>query len=162
MYNPFETINSRLSNIESLLLDLKHGNEQIAIADKAHFTKREAAAELSCSVPMIDKLIQQGRLDKVKVGAKVLIPREGIERILALTKKGRTMQSNIIQPRKVSLISESKDTKFRAQLKIVYESFLKTPCTMKELSIKTGIDRSNICWLIRDLRNNNKIAIYKR
>lgn len=72
------------------------------------------------------------------------------------------MQSNIIQPRKVSLISESKDTKFRAQLKIVYESFLKTPCTMKELSIKTGIDRSNICWLIRDLRNNNKIAIYKK
>lgn len=87
MYNPFETINSRLSNIESLLLDLKHGNEPIAIADKAHFTKREAAAELSCSVPMIDKLIQQGRLDKVKVGAKVLIPREGIERILS-NKKG--------------------------------------------------------------------------
>lgn len=86
MYNPFETINSRLSNIESLLLDLKHGNEPIAIADKSHFTKREAAAELSCSVPMIDKLIQQGRLDKVKVGAKVLIPREGIERIL--NKKG--------------------------------------------------------------------------
>jgi excisionase family DNA binding protein len=87
MYNPFETINSRLSNIESLLLDLKHGNEPIAITDKAHFTKREAAAELSCSVPMIDKLIQQGRLDKVKVGAKVLIPREGIERILS-NKKG--------------------------------------------------------------------------
>lgn len=52
-----------------------------------HVTKREAAFELSCSVPMIDKLIQQGRLDKVKVGAKVLIPREGIERILN-NKKG--------------------------------------------------------------------------
>jgi excisionase family DNA binding protein len=87
MYNPFETINSRLSNIETLLLDLKHGNDQIVITDKNHFTKREAAAEMSCSVPMIDKLIQQGRLDKVKVGAKVLIPREGIERILN-NKKG--------------------------------------------------------------------------
>ncbi len=87
MYNPFEIISTRLSNIESLLLDLKHGNDQITIADKNHFTKREAAAELSCSVPMIDKLIQQGRLDKVKVGAKVLIPREGIERILN-NKKG--------------------------------------------------------------------------
>lgn len=54
---------------------------------KDHVTKREAAFELSCSVPMIDKLIQQGRLDKVKVGAKVLIPREGIERILN-NKKG--------------------------------------------------------------------------
>lgn len=58
-------------------------------SSKNHFTKREAAAELSCSVPMIDKLIQQGRLDKVKVGAKVLIPREGIERILN-NKKGAT------------------------------------------------------------------------
>ena len=56
-------------------------------SEKNNFTKREAAAELSCSVPMIDKLIQQGRLDKVKVGAKVLIPREGIERILN-NKKG--------------------------------------------------------------------------
>ena len=56
-------------------------------SERQNFTKREAAAELSCSVPMIDKLIQQGRLDKVKVGAKVLIPREGIERILS-NKKG--------------------------------------------------------------------------
>lgn len=87
MYNPFETINLRLSNIETLLLDLKHGNEQVVITDKNHLTKREAATELSCSVPMIDKLIQQSRLDKVKVGAKVLIPREGIERILN-NKKG--------------------------------------------------------------------------
>ncbi len=56
-------------------------------SEKSNYNKREAAAELSCSVPMIDKLIQQGRLDKVKVGAKVLIPREGIERILN-NKKG--------------------------------------------------------------------------
>jgi len=52
-------------------------------ATKKHFTKREAAKELSCSIPMIDKLIQQGRLDKVKVGAKVLIPKEGIDKILS-------------------------------------------------------------------------------
>ena len=51
-------------------------------SEKSNFTKREAAAELSCSVPMIDKLIQQGRLDKVKLGAKVLIPKESIDRIL--------------------------------------------------------------------------------
>lgn len=87
MYNPFETINLRLSNIETLLLDLKYGNDQIVITEKKHFTKREAATELSCSVPMIDKLIQQGRLDKVKIGAKVLIPSESIDGILN-NKKG--------------------------------------------------------------------------
>lgn len=56
-------------------------------SERLNYTKREAAAELSCSVPMIDKLIQQGRLEKIKVGAKVLIPREGIDRILS-NKKG--------------------------------------------------------------------------
>lgn len=55
-------------------------------SEKSNYTKREAAAELSCSVPMIDKLIQQGRLDKIKVGAKVLIPRDSIERILYVKK----------------------------------------------------------------------------
>ena len=72
------------------------------------------------------------------------------------------MQNDKIQPVKVSLESETQDTKFREQLRIVYERFFKTPCTMKELSVMTGIDRSNICWLIRDLRLNNKIAIYKK
>lgn len=72
------------------------------------------------------------------------------------------MQSNIIKPRKVSFESETKDTKFRAQLKIVYERFFKTPCTMKELSVKTGIDRACICWYVRDLRLNNKISVYKK
>ena len=56
-------------------------------SSKQNYTKREAAAELSCSVPMIDKLIQQGRLDKIKVGAKVLIPKEGINRILSNKKR---------------------------------------------------------------------------
>jgi len=60
---------------------------KIDVAPKQHYTKREAAAELSCSVPMIDKLIQQGRLEKIKVGAKVLIPREGINRILSNKKR---------------------------------------------------------------------------
>lgn len=70
-------------------IDLWYGSDTLRQIkpNKDHFTKREAASELSCSVPMIDKLIQQGRLDKVKVGAKVLIPREGIERILN-NKKG--------------------------------------------------------------------------
>lgn len=50
---------------------------------KANLTKKEAAELLSCSVPMIDKLLQQGRLEKIKVGAKVLIPRQSIDRILS-------------------------------------------------------------------------------
>lgn len=54
---------------------------------KANLTKREAAEALSCSVPMVDKLLQSGRLEKIKLGAKVLIPRTSIDRILS-NKKG--------------------------------------------------------------------------
>jgi DNA-binding MarR family transcriptional regulator len=72
------------------------------------------------------------------------------------------MQSNIIQPGCVSLESETKDTKFRAQFQIVFNGFLKSPCTMKELSVITGIDRSNICRYVDKLRDNNKISVYKR
>jgi excisionase family DNA binding protein len=50
---------------------------------KANLTKREAANELSCGVAMIDKLVRSGRLEKIKVGAKVLIPRTSIDRILS-------------------------------------------------------------------------------
>jgi excisionase family DNA binding protein len=80
--NPFALIDSRLNRIESLLEDIRESKNTLTTSQKTHFTKREAASELSCSVPMIDKLIQQGRLDKIKVGAKVLIGRDCIDRIL--------------------------------------------------------------------------------
>jgi len=58
-------------------------NKKSVELPKANLTKREAADELSCSVPMIDKLVQSGRLEKIKIGAKVLIPRTSIEKILS-------------------------------------------------------------------------------
>lgn len=72
------------------------------------------------------------------------------------------MQNNTIQPRELSLESQIKDTKFRAQFQIVFNGFLKSPCTMKELSVITGIDRANICRYVRILRLACKIAIYKK
>jgi len=81
--NPFEIIHNRLLNIEVLLLDIKHGSNEGTEPQKANLTKREAANELSCSIPMIDKLVQSGRLEKIKIGAKVLIPRTSIEKILS-------------------------------------------------------------------------------
>jgi hypothetical protein len=39
----------------------------------------------------------------------------------------------------------SKDTHFQDQFKIIYDGFYKQPQTMKELSVRTGIDRANIC-----------------
>lgn len=82
MENPFQIINEKLDIIISELKIISESlpsNQPI----KANLTKREAANELSCSIPMIDKLVQSGRLEKIKIGAKVLIPITSIEKILA-------------------------------------------------------------------------------
>ena len=54
------------------------------------------------------------------------------------------------------------DKYFLVQLKVVYDEFFKSPSTMKELSVKTGIDRASICWYCRTMRQNKQIAVVKR
>jgi len=61
------------------------------------------------------------------------------------------MQSNTIQPRKVSLESESKDTKFRAQLITFYEYLKTNVCTATMVSDAVGISQKNICRYKRHL-----------
>jgi hypothetical protein len=55
-----------------------------------------------------------------------------------------------------------KDKHFQYQFKIVCDAFFKQPQTMKELSVKTNIDRAAICWYCRKLRHSNQIAIVKK
>jgi excisionase family DNA binding protein len=69
MTNPFETIDSRLSNIENLLLDLKHtpkekGNTQPE-ADEL-LTVQDTAKFLSLSVATIYDKIHKGELPVMK------------------------------------------------------------------------------------------------
>ena len=55
-----------------------------------------------------------------------------------------------------------KDNHFQTQFKETFEGFFKQPQSMKELSVLTGIDRSNICWFCRDMRLSNRIAVAKK
>lgn len=57
MNNPFEAIDARLSNIENLLLDLKHNPETPAPApvEDEYLTTKQAKAFLKCSVPTLLK-----------------------------------------------------------------------------------------------------------
>jgi excisionase family DNA binding protein len=68
MNNPFETIDSRLSNIENLLLDIKHSNEGKSNSpDTDEFlTVQETAKFLSLSAPSIYRLISKGKLPVMK------------------------------------------------------------------------------------------------
>ena len=61
-----------------------------------------------------------------------------------------------------SLQTVCKDSYFKTQSKIIFDEFFKQPRTMKELSVITGIDRSNICWFCREMRKNKSIAVYNK
>lgn len=56
----------------------------------------------------------------------------------------------------------NEDKYFLVQLKVIYDGFFSEPSTMKELSVKTGIDRSSICWYCRTMRQNKQLAVVKK
>ncbi len=45
------------------------------------------------------------------------------------------------------------------QRKIVFNAFFESPKTMQEVSKETGVMRSNICYYIRDFRNQRQIEL---
>jgi hypothetical protein len=55
-----------------------------------------------------------------------------------------------------------KDKQYKDQYKATFESFYEQPSSMKEVSVKRGFDRANICWYCRDMRLNNTISVYKK
>ena len=68
MNNPFEIIDARLSNIESLLLDFKHNpkdQSEISEADEL-LTVQDTAKFLTLSVPTVYGLISKGELPVMK------------------------------------------------------------------------------------------------
>jgi hypothetical protein len=63
---------------------------------------------------------------------------------------------------KQSLNEQDKDTKFKDQFNKVFKEFYRQPQTMKQVSIRTKIDRANICWYCRKLRKSDNIAPLKK
>lgn len=68
MNNPFQTIDARLSNIENLLLDLKHSPQKDDTQPKADelLTVQGAAKFLSVAVSTIYALISKGEIPVMK------------------------------------------------------------------------------------------------
>lgn len=54
-----------------------------------------------------------------------------------------------------------KDKHFQAQFSRTFKGFFQ-PQTMKELSVRTGIDRANICRYVRTMRKAGTIAVVKK
>lgn len=51
--------------------------------------------------------------------------------------------------------SKGEDKNFKTQKRRVYEALFKSPKTMKEVDKETGIMRENICWICKDLRDDD-------
>jgi len=68
MNNPFEVIEARLNNIETLLLDLKHTPIEQSEQPEADelLTVQDTAKFLSLSVPTVYTLISKGELPVMK------------------------------------------------------------------------------------------------
>lgn len=72
MVNPFESIEARLSNIESLLLDIKHPQEKGDTSQSEELlTVEQAAKYLDLSKTYVYRLISRGELPVMKRGARV-------------------------------------------------------------------------------------------
>ena len=68
MNNPFEVIEARLNNIETLLLDIKHKPKETGeqLDKEVLLTVKDTAKFLSLSVPTIYGLIHKGELPVMK------------------------------------------------------------------------------------------------
>lgn len=77
MNNPFEAINQRLSNIETLLLDIKH--KPIEEEKPEKLTVKETATLLKVSEQSVHNYIKKGFLPAQKLGRILLIKREDVE-----------------------------------------------------------------------------------
>ena len=88
MQNPFETIEARLSNIETLLLDIKHQPKQ-AESDKLReelISVQEAADFLHLTVPTVYSKVSRGELPVMKRAKRLYFSRD---ELISYIKEGR-------------------------------------------------------------------------
>lgn len=77
MVNPFDNIDARLSNIESLLLEIKHQKQTEELPE--NYNVKEAASLLKVSEQSIHAYIKKGLIPAKKVGRIYLIKRVDLE-----------------------------------------------------------------------------------
>jgi excisionase family DNA binding protein len=101
MNNPFETIEARLSNIETLLLDIKHQpkwDESEKLQEKL-LSVQEAAEFLHLSVPTIYSKVSRGELPVMKRSKRLYFSRN---ELLKYVKEGRKKTIDEIEEQELS------------------------------------------------------------
>lgn len=84
MNNPFEILNERLANIESLLLEIKHKPEEEEKSE--NLTVKETAELLKVSEQSVHNYIKRGLIPATKIGRILLIKRADLDNALTEVK----------------------------------------------------------------------------
>lgn len=79
MSNPFEVLEQRLSNIENLLLDIKHPPKQ---TENKLYSVKELAAYAGVSELSIRNYIIEGKIKAKKIGRRIFIEQSQFENSL--------------------------------------------------------------------------------
>jgi excisionase family DNA binding protein len=107
MNNPFEVIETRLSNIENLILDIKHQpvNTELIKQPEQLLTIQEAAEFLTLSVPTIYSKVSKNEIPFMKKGKRLYFSR--IE-LLEYVKQGRSKSNTEIEQEAEMYLSNNK------------------------------------------------------
>ncbi len=83
MNNPFEVIDSRLSNIETLLLDIKHGAPKLNKEEQLPelLTRQQVAEYLHVSIKTVDNIVKDGHLKKYSFSGSTRFKREDVRAV---------------------------------------------------------------------------------
>jgi excisionase family DNA binding protein len=94
MNNPFEVIEARLSNIETLLLDIKHARKEQGEQPEADqlLTIQEAAEFLKLTVPTIYSKVSKGELPVMKRSKRLYFSRTELLDYLKAGRKKTTSE----------------------------------------------------------------------
>lgn len=80
--NPFSIIDARLSNIESLLLDIKHSPIESVKNDDKPLRLKAAADFIGVAETTLYSLVHQGKLKPLKPGGHLLFTKESLQAYL--------------------------------------------------------------------------------
>lgn len=105
MKNPFEVLESRLSNIETLLLDLKHGSKEAIGSTNELLSISEAAAFLKLSVPTMYGYVHRCSIPYSKKGKRLYFMKGELENWI---KSGRRKTLAEIEGQDISLMLKSR------------------------------------------------------
>lgn len=108
MNNPFEVLEKRLENIETLLIDIKHPPQQQKIETEVLLTIKQASEFLKLSVPTIYSKVSRGEIPVMKQAKRLYF--SSVE-LMQFVKDGRRKTNSEIEAEAVDYLIKNKGGK---------------------------------------------------